>query len=448
MSNYNEKCILASVVMEFDGEIARGLLLEAKASLTIEHFVDRNHQEIYRISLLHLERGYGLDVATLFEALTSGARDTLTGLTSHSTSRNIKRQIDALKHAFDIRRLKSGLNTASSLLSEEPTKKDLDAVRSILNESLTVESKTHKDEGFLADYLGEFFAKTQELMTSGELIGIPFGMPSLDKITQGTVDGDLVTIAGRPGMGKSSFTAGMMVSDIILDYRPVLFSMELGRKEITDKIFSMVSELTEGKVVSFQQINKPSGAFGGVGLSQSDLIRLQEIATKYLVESVFYMRGASKITIDEVVARIRALHHEGNCGRVYIDHIGLLVLDKNNATPEITNITNTLKLLASELKISIVIVVQLNRGADDADGEPKLSHLKNSGSIEEDSSIVIFPWRPNAIDTNRDPSESKIIIAKSRNSGTGSFPTHFSTTTTMFTENVEPVYDDEPECKF
>jgi len=445
-----ENQTLASILYAVDVEVSRGLALEMISEINEEHFSDIKNKEIFKRIAINIKSGCGIGAMDIVHDLREDAQCVVYDLATHSTTNNLKRCLTVLKQGYETRLLINACHYVLSNLTENPTSSKLELSKQAIAKAVMRQDNKVSDEGFLKDYLPEYFDKTQKLMSGDEEVGVPFGIPSLDVITGGCVKGDLVGIAGRSGMGKSSFASGMMVHQLLKGYKPLLVSMELGRKEIVDKIISMVSSITEGRTIPFMQINKPRGGFGGAGLLSDDLQRMGQIANDFLNVSQMYLRGSSRITVEEIMAKARKLIAEDSCDIIYVDHIGLLVQNKDNATAELTHITNSLKLFASEMEIPVVIVIQLNRGADTVSDVPKLSHLKGSGSIEEDCSLVIFPWRPNAIDNRIDPSECDIICAKSRNSGTGTIKGYFDTTTTMFREATEADGGvvTEKECKF
>ena len=252
-----------------------------------------------------------------------------------------------------------------------------------------------------------------------------------------------MVIGGRPSMGKSSLAATMYTQQIMKGLKPAIFSFELSRKEIMDKIISMMTEFAAGEVVPFKSIFNPGGSFGGAVLSNKQLTRIGEITSKYLFNSEVFIRGRSKSNIQNIHATCRRLKADNCIDAFYIDHIGLLVQDKRHAREELENITNGTKLFAAEINVPAVEIVQLNRDVVSGKTKPNLAHLKGAGSIEEDADIVVFPWRPHAIDPEGSPAEdAEIILAKGRNAGTGILPAYFSTLTTTFTIKKE---DEQPE---
>jgi replicative DNA helicase len=439
-----EERVLASVLYASDLEVSKGLAVDLVARVTEEHFNNSDTRKVFVAIKKAVDNNCDTDAGAIFGFLdgdeTVGAF--VANLSMIASSKSIDSYISSLKlfkMARDIEKVTLDVN--SRLKTKEVSKELLNEVIGDINKIIMLDGNSVSDEGYLSDYLGEYFTELQDMLTSDKGSGIMTGIKRLDYITGGFKAGELITVAGRTGMGKSSLLSTFITHQILGGTKAVVFSMEMGRKEITDKIFSMTSSiLGDGGIeVPFRAINNPNPAFGGASLTSRQLQRLQDIAVK-LKETSLYLRGSSRITIEEIMAKTRKLHSEGKCDILYIDHIGLLVHDKDKERQELTHITNSLKLFASELQIPIVIVVQMNRGADFVDGKPKKSHLKGSGSIEEDSSVIIFPWRPSAIDTTLDPKEAEIILAKGRNSGEGSIPAEFSTYTTLFTSKEE--FDD------
>jgi len=359
-----------------------------------------------------------------------------------STTVNINSLLESLRVSYTANKLIEVSNAIQTRIkdAEDISMEILDIERDVLD-VIVGNRKQHRDEGTIGDYLDTYMQETKRMMTERGMIGVPTYFSRMDSLMGGLRGGDNIVIAGRSGMGKSSFAATMMAKQIMGGYKPAIFSFELGRKEFIDKLFSHLSEFDgETKTIDFKKLYNPAGNMGGASLNSGDFQAMKIITEKYLKNNQSFLRGTSRTTIDEVLARARKLKAEGGCDILYIDHIGLLVQDKNKATAELTHITNSLKIFAAEEDIPVVSVVQLRRDADTVKEKPKLSHLKGSGSIEEDANIVIMPWRPYAIhnDINKnDPSESEILVVKSRNSGTGSIPAFFSTHTTSFVEVEE-----------
>lgn len=443
-----EELVLMSVILNPDIETSKGLALELISELTVEHFTTAVNQEIFSRIKQNLQNGYSIELTGIAESVTDGCRVSLMRLLTQSITENIKHGINTLKTAFETSAVLRACQFGLMELTENPTIGKLNSVKDMLANAMVVSDNSIKDEGYIKDYLGEYYDNLRKKM-SGEIAqGITFGIDRVDEVTGGAVKGDLVCVAGRSGMGKSSFAMTMITHQLLKGHKPLLVSLELGRNEIVDKTLSMLSEITDGETVPFQHINKPFSHGVNVGLNQTELNRLAQLTQAHLTTTDFYVRGSSRVTIDTVMSKARKLITEDGCDILYVDHIGLLVQNKDNATAELTNITNSLKLFASEMQIPVVVVVQLNRGADTTEAFPKLSHLKGSGSIEEDSSIVIFPFRAGAIDTTKDPSECQIVIAKSRNSDTGVIDGHFSTLTTIFSEaDTGDAQQNEP-CHF
>jgi replicative DNA helicase len=429
-----ERSLLASVIYA-DEETATGNAYQLIGEVDEKLFYYPEHRAIYRAIKECIGKEWAPDVVHIHNFLDERYQYKFYELGSIATTTKLDNLIGELRTYAVARNLSAATHNVSVELERATdVRETLSDVEGKIMSAMVSAQKKFSDEGYICDYIGEYYRKTEELMKSRELQGVPSGISEIDNILGGFRGGDAVVVGGRSGMGKSSFVATMMCHQIIKGYKPAVFSFELGRKEIVDKVYSIMTELDpDGHTVSFKKLYNPAGNFSGVRLTIDDLQRTCEISNKYLQNSKAYIRGASKTTVEEVMSKCRKLKGEGNLDIIIIDHIGLLVQDKKNSVAELAHITGSLKLFAAEMGVPIIEVVQLNRDADTVREKPRLSHLKGSGSIEEDANIVIMPWRPYAINKELDPHESEIIIAKSRNSGDGTIPTYFSTETTSFT---------------
>lgn len=451
---YAESSLLATILTCYDIEKAKGFVLQALSEIDKSFFYDVNNSAIYEAIVKSYNNGFGVDMASVLnfveEDKKANSTKTIADIVSLSTSPNIDKYIEIMKRLHTARRLKQVcMSSVSYLDGSSDVIQDIEAVERDMTDAMLSGVVRRKDEGFISEYLGEYFSVLQNQMCGNNELGIPTGIDRLDNVTGGLKRGDLITVAGRTGMGKSSLIATWIAYQLKNGFKVALFTFELQRKAVVDKTISILSEMDGGLAVPFSMLNNPAGHFGGATMTQRHLERVSEITTKYITDSVFFVRGKSKMKVEEGIAICRKLKQESKIDVAYFDHIGIMVQDKNNAVSELSNITGSLLLFAGEMNIPVVEVAQLNRSADTASEKPKLSHLKGSGSIEEDSNVVIMPWRPYAINRDGDPEECEIIVAKSRDTGTGEIPSRFSTVSTMFC-NVKDCEDryGEPEERF
>lgn len=432
-----EKQIIASIVYG-DEDVAMSNGIIASSKLEVDSFDDYQMRALFtEIKSMVLDR-LSPDLVHIMNRVED--KDILSSLATTATTNDITKLCEQQRAYHSGRKLLSATHSSNNILNGQLD--SLDKISEIKGDLMRVALDSideSKDEGYLGEYVSEWVDETQKMMERVETRGVTSGLPQIDNVLGGLGGGDVVVIGGRSGMGKSSLLMTMVAKQIMQGLKPAVFSFELGRKELVDKLISILSEFDgDGHTVPFMSIYNPSGNFGGSGLNGKDLKRVQYIIAKYLHKSKVFFRGASRLTVEGIMATARRLKSEGNIDELCVDHLGLLVQDKNQERQELSHITNSLKLFGVELDIPVVEVVQLNRGADTASEKPRLSHLKGSGSIEEDANIVLMPWRPYAIKNEGEPSESEVILAKSRNSGTGCFPTYFSTLTTSFIESNRP----------
>lgn len=251
------------------------------------------------------------------------------------------------------------------------------------------------------------------------LTGIPSGFTKLDDITSGWQKSDLVIIAGRPAMGKTSFALSI-AKNIAVDYRePVaFFSLEMNNVQLVDRLISNVCELDGKKIMNGQ-------------LTNDEFARLDKRLSK-LIGAPLYIDDTPGMSIFELRTKARRLVREKGVKVIMIDYLQLMNANGarfGNRQEEVSTISRSLKGLAKELDIPILALSQLNRGVEGREGlegkRPQLSDLRESGAIEQDADMVIFVHRPEYYHLYEDEKgndlrgKAQIIIAKHRKGATG-----------------------------
>lgn len=250
--------------------------------------------------------------------------------------------------------------------------------------------------------------------------GIPTGYHKLDDITSGFQNGELITIAGRPAIGKTSFALSI-AKNVAVDYKiPTLFfSLEMNATTVVNRLISNVCEITSSKIVSGQLRPEEWDRFN----KRIDLLE----------GSPLYFDDTPGLNFEGISDRIKKCVEDNGIKLVLIDYFQLIATPyRSNRTrhDELAEIMHNLKILARELDIPIIILSQLNRGVEDRDYDlsskrPQLRDLRECGVIEEDSDIVLFVHRPEYYhiyqdDNGRDlRGMAQIIIAKHRMGSTG-----------------------------
>ncbi|MBX7162504.1 MAG: replicative DNA helicase [Saprospiraceae bacterium] len=250
-----------------------------------------------------------------------------------------------------------------------------------------------------------------------QVVGVPSGFPDLDKITSGWQKSNLIIVAARPGVGKTSFTLAL-AKNAAMDYKkPVaLFSLEMNNLELVNRLISMHAEVNGSSLRSGK-------------LSDDEWTGIHH-AIQELSEVPIYIDDTPSLNIFELRAKCRRLHQHHNVSLIIIDYLQLMTLGTNDKRgsreQEISSISRALKSLAKELNIPVIALSQLNRAAEmHGSKRPQLSHLRESGAIEQDADMVLFIHRPDYWDNAADMPDvpkgyTELIIAKHRNGSVGS----------------------------
>jgi replicative DNA helicase len=277
-----------------------------------------------------------------------------------------------------------------------------------------VERRTSEDYTPISETLMKALEELEKIQGhNGALSGVPTGFRDLDALTNGLHPGQLIVIAGRPGLGKSTLGMDIMRSASIKHgMTSVLFSLEMGKSEITMRLLS-----AEARV----QLQ----AMRAGGMSDNDwnkvARRMSEVASAPL-----YIDDSPNLTMMEIRAKARRLRQRHQLSLVVVDYLQLMSSPRrvDNRQQEVAEMSRSLKLLAKELEVPVIAISQLNRGAEQrADKRPQLSDLRESGAIEQDADIVILLHREDFYDreSNR-AGEADLIVAKNRNGPTKDIP--------------------------
>jgi len=281
----------------------------------------------------------------------------------------------------------------------------------------------------LKDVLGDTVDRLDLLhQAEGDITGISTGFHKLDYLTAGLQRGDLVIIAGRPSMGKTTLAVNIAENAALGHGLPTaIFSMEMAIEQLA---FRMISSL--GRV---DQSHLRNGRF-----ADEDWPRING-AIQQMAEAPIFIDDAPALTPTEVRARSRRLQREHGLELIVVDYLQLMQVagtTENRAT-EISEISRSLKALARELRVPIVALSQLNRSVEQrTDKKPVMSDLRESGAIEQDADLIVFIYREEVYDANTPRKGiADINIAKQRNGPTGEFQLTFLGKFTKF-ENYVP----------
>jgi len=438
--------------VEAEQAVLGGLLLDNSTWDTVadrlraEDFYRRDHQVVFEAIAELSARNEPSDAVTLAEYLAakgqaeeSGGLAYLAGLARDTpTAANIRAYADIVRERSQLRQLirVSGEIAGSAYASEGRPASELvdEAERRVFE---IAEKGRRAGSGFIAlrDVLGATIDRLDMLHQSqGQLTGVSTGFTELDRMTAGLQPGDLVIVAGRPSMGKTTLALNIAENAAIAANKAVaVFSMEMSREQLA---LRMISSL--GRV---DQSHMRTGMFG-----DEDWARINS-AIAQMKSAPLYIDDSGSLTPTEVRARARRLARErkDGLGLIVVDYLQLMQVagTKENRATEISEISRSLKALAKELKVPVIALSQLNRAVEQrVDKKPVMSDLRESGAIEQDADVIMLIYREEVYeqDTPR-KGIADIIIAKQRNGPTGEVHLTFLGKYTRFENLASGDYD-------
>lgn len=414
------------------------LMDEQAASVSIGRLSDDDfysfaNKEIFKsMKELNLS-GKPLDVITVTDALEDkGSLEGVGGVTYITSLSRYVPSSAHINHYIDIVFEKSILRRMIKACSDitrmcfEPDRNSTDILNAAEHAIFELSTKEHqKDLRPLKEALLESYEKINlAFHNKGKgPTGIPTGFAELDKITSGLNNSDLIIVAGRPGMGKTTFAINIAQQASVNHQKSVaIFSLEMSREQLATRM--LVSEA----VVDMQSVK--SGQ-----LSKNDLASIMT-ALKDLSIAPIFVDDTAGITPQELRSKCRRLKIEQSLDLIVIDYLQLMESGRktDNRQQEISEITRFLKNTARELNVPIILLSQLSRAVDNrTDHRPVLSDLRESGAIEQDADIVLFLYREYVYSREEESKDTaEIIIAKHRNGPTGKIDAIFEGQYTRF----------------
>ncbi|MDD3187433.1 MAG: replicative DNA helicase [Bacilli bacterium] len=349
------------------------------------------------------------------------------------TAANIEEYIKIVYETATLRRL---IEKATEIVSS-CYKQDDDVTTILDNAEKNISSVVKTQKGTEFRSIQDVLFKTQQNLerlseSHGEITGLPSGFYDLDKRTLGFHENELIILAARPGMGKTSFVLNIATNAAINTKKTVaIFNMEMGAEQLALRMLSSVGQIENNKLKSGR-------------LEHDDWKKLNEAISR-LADSKIFIDDSAGITVNEIRSKCRRLStSESGLALVVIDYLQLIsgsTRNNSNRQQEVSDISRGLKTMAMELGVPVIAAAQLSRSVESReDKRPLLSDLRESGSIEQDADIVSFLFneayykKEAAIDENTVKSE--LIIAKHRNGSTGVVDLIFKKNTSTFVNFV------------
>ncbi|MBB4711157.1 replicative DNA helicase [Streptomyces luteogriseus] len=285
----------------------------------------------------------------------------------------------------------------------------LDAAQAELNAAAQV--REDPDSALIGEDLGEMVSELEALQRDGRAMGVPTGFADLDALTNGLHPGQMVIVAGRPALGKSTLGVDVVRSCSIRHGRPsVFFSLEMSRREVQHRIASAEAR------IGLHHIR--SGT-----MTDTDWLRLADNSAR-IAKAPLTIDATPNQTVMQIKARCRQLKHRAGLDLVVIDYLQLLTSGmsrrQENRQQEVSDMSRSIKLMAKELEVPVIVLCQLNRGPEQrSDKKPQVADLRESGSLEQDADMVILLHREDAYEKEGPRAgEADLIVGKHRNGPT------------------------------
>jgi len=426
-----------------DAEMALlgSILVDKEMMATISEIVQPSdfyqplHETIYQALFALYERGEPLDKVALAEELRNrGMLDKIGGLAYLSSLMDAVPTAASAEYYARIVREKStlrGLIRAGTEVTKLGYESDDDVPAAVDRAEQTVYEVGNRSEhnAFAAVpslLLGVFQSLEKRHEQKGDRTGVTSGYRDVDDYTAGWQPGNLVIVAARPAMGKTSLALNMAVAAAKDEKKPVaVFSLEMTKQELVERLLSSEARLDASKL--------RRGA-----IADRDWEKIGH-AMGVLHELPIYLDDAGAVTVTEIRSRLRRLKSAHELSLVIIDYLQLVrpatMAKIVNRNEELSEICRVLKATAKDLNVPIIALAQLNRAVETrADKRPLLSDLRDSGAIEQEADIVTFLYRDVYYnkETSPEPDATELIIAKHRNGKVGTVKLRFQPEHTLF----------------
>ena len=441
--------------IEAEQSILGGLLIDNKAidriagQVSASDFYRNDHRIIFTHISKLIDNNDPADIVTVAESLEQNAELTKVGGVAYlglvaentPTASNITGYAKIVRERSIMRNLvEVGSDIVESAFS--PQGKD---AQQLLDESESkifqiADAGTSEKLGFIdiKELLPKAAQRIDDLYQLDDpngVTGVPSGYSDLDQKTAGLQPGDLIIIAGRPSMGKTSLALNIAEHVGMEVGLPVaIFSMEMGAAQLTMRLLGSVGKLDQHKMRIGQ-------------LEDEDWPKLTN-ALGVLNEAPIFIDEGSALNSYEVRARARRLHRQqGKLGLIVIDYIQLMSSANEQSTEnratEVSEISRSLKALAKELNVPVVALSQLNRSVESRpDKRPMMSDLRESGAIEQDADVIMFIYRDEVYNPETaEKGVAEILLSKQRNGPTGTVKLTFLGQYTRFENYANPGYD-------
>lgn len=432
--------------IEAEQSVLGALMLDKEAITKVADFIQapdfyrHTHQTIYAAMLDIFKRGEPIDLVSLINRLKSQKKLEEVGDSVYLT--NLVNTVPAATHVLHYARivkekkiLRDLIDASSHILGLGY--KEAEDVEKLVDEAeqriFKIAQRSVRREFLPVDQLlQDSFQRIDRLhQGEGALRGLPTGFTDLDNLLSGLQRSDLVILAARPSMGKTALALDIARHAAAQNFAVGVFSLEMSKDQLVDRLLAAQAGVDLWRLRTGK-------------LSEGDFVQLQQ-AFGALAKLPIYIDDSGSATALEMRALARRLQAEQKLDLLVVDYLQLMRTSGRieNRVQEISEISRSLKALARELNIPVLALSQLSRGVEHRpDHRPRLADLRDSGSIEQDSDVVMFIYREDVYKQNpQQKNVATVLVEKHRNGPTGAVELFFNATNVRF-ENLERIHDE------
>ena len=411
--------------------------LKIKGRLVANDFLDKNNQVLFKaISEIH-EKGFDqIEIPALMQTLELnkeiekiGGENYIAKLMSQpALNTNVDNYIQEIASQSNLREIKVKFNQVKKELDQKNAGSAEEVLEKFENDFLGMARGT-KIKDFINSKSGVNVAiKNIEKKAAGEIVsGVPVDLPSIDKMTGGFQNGDLVIIAARPSMGKTALALNMAVN-AATKKNVAFFSLEMSSIQLFNRILSFTAFIDGNKIRESSKLS--DNEWKKIYLAKEKISKLN-----------LFVDETSGIKLSELIWKAKRLHKNIGLDFIVIDYLQLITTSSksDNRQSEVTLISSSLKKLARELEVPVIALSQLSRKVESRESKiPMMSDLRESGSIEQDADLVAFVYRESYYKKVEERTEDKeitdFIISKHRNGAVGNVKLYFKPEHGLFIE--------------
>ncbi len=422
-----ERSLLGTILLDADS------LIKVADIVAADDFYDRRNGIIYEMVVKLYEKRRPIDLVTLSEELKSAKElENIGGMTyltelagSEATTAHAAEYARIVAGKATLRRLDVAGHAISGLAHDES--RELEGLLDEAEQALFSVSQKHLKQNFISikDVLADSFDRLDALhKDKQQLRGVPTGFKEMDRLLAGLQRSDLIILAARPSMGKTSFVMNIAAHVAIKEGIPVgIFSLEMSKEQLIDRLLASESGIDSWKLRTGN-------------LEDKDFEKLNR-AMGVMAEAPIFIDDSAMANALEMRTKARRLQTEHGLGLIIIDYLQLMsgrASGDGNRVNEISEISRSLKGLARELDVPVIALSQLSRAVEQRHPQiPQLSDLRESGSIEQDADVVMFIYREDYYNKESERRNiSDVLIRKHRNGPTGDVELFFSPELMLF----------------